>query len=626
MPYFYAEDEAHHFNRTVEMVKEGRYNPQYFHKPSLHFYLRMPVVALAYLWSAQRGHLNSVQEIETRNSFGLAGYQFTASHPGIVKWNRAFSAFLSLLTIILAYLICHEITGRISSSLLAALLTSISPEFLFNSPVIGVDIVMSFFCMAGTYAALKVYKHFSLKGLAITGILCGLAVSSKYNALPIAVLPLALCLGLKHFKPAELLTAAITPALGFFLGSPFILVSIPMFLDHLSYEMWHYGVAGHVGHTAEPGIDQALFYANWMVTDGLGWLASLIALAGLALLRTERKKEAALFLLYPTLFAALMIGQKANFTRNMISIIPFIAVLTAAGYELILKRLVSDRMKFTAAFWIGAVFLCFQPLIGSLRFNRDLKSAPESRKAAAEWLTSKSQTASDIAIAGKLLFPTAIYRLPGMSRVDSTKETPASLYQAGFNYFVAGPETEFSPEMISLLAKEKEFEGVDEKQRIINNPKIEVYRFEPEAEEFVRAHQENTALVPRRTLGISDGVFTCANENGESVLGMGEDYCWMSSRLSVLSLKGAKSPVTLEVMTPWASQKLKFQTKDWSFEFDFSGTKLGEWNSIALPLPAQALRDNADLLLQITEVHSPAARKLSADTRRLGVAVKISHS
>src|SRR5687768_6937474 len=81
LPYFYDEDEAHHFNRTVEMVKSGDFNPRYFLKPSLHFYLRVPVTAAAFLWNVRHEHLRSVQEIRTRSAYGLAGYSFTASHP-----------------------------------------------------------------------------------------------------------------------------------------------------------------------------------------------------------------------------------------------------------------------------------------------------------------------------------------------------------------------------------------------------------------------------------------------------------------------------------------------------------------------------------------------------------------
>ena len=59
LPYFYNEDEAHHFNRVVNMVKSGSFDPEYFHKPSLNFYLRMPVVAASFLWEVSKGRIRS---------------------------------------------------------------------------------------------------------------------------------------------------------------------------------------------------------------------------------------------------------------------------------------------------------------------------------------------------------------------------------------------------------------------------------------------------------------------------------------------------------------------------------------------------------------------------------------
>src|SRR3990167_1306941 len=103
LPYFAREDEAHHFNRVVNMVKSGDFNPHYFHKPSLHFYLRMPVVALSFLWNVSEGHIRSVEDIRTGDPFGLNGYAFAVSHPGIVKWNRSFSVLIILLVIAFTY-------------------------------------------------------------------------------------------------------------------------------------------------------------------------------------------------------------------------------------------------------------------------------------------------------------------------------------------------------------------------------------------------------------------------------------------------------------------------------------------------------------------------------------------
>ena len=84
LPYIYQDDEGHHFSRLVSMVKQGSYDPHYFNKPSLHFYLRMPVVAVAYVWAVKQGDLTSLRRFE----------------PFIVRWrsseNLTASAFMGV--------------------------------------------------------------------------------------------------------------------------------------------------------------------------------------------------------------------------------------------------------------------------------------------------------------------------------------------------------------------------------------------------------------------------------------------------------------------------------------------------------------------------------------------------
>src|SRR5690606_14247362 len=126
--------------------------PNYFHKPSLHFYLRMPVVAASFLWGVREGHLRSIKEIRTRDKFGLAGYAITSSHPGIVMWNRAFSVLLSLGVLLFTFLITYEISGSSLLASIATLLAAFSPDAIGESAVIGVDVVMAFFVVASVYA------------------------------------------------------------------------------------------------------------------------------------------------------------------------------------------------------------------------------------------------------------------------------------------------------------------------------------------------------------------------------------------------------------------------------------------------------------------------------------------
>lgn len=628
MPYFYAEDEAHHFNRTVEMVKEGRYDPQYFHKPSLHFYVRMPIVALSYLWSAKHGYLRSVKDIETRNSFGLAGYAFTASHPGIVKWNRTLSVALSILAVLFTFLLSREVTGSASASLAAALLLAVSPEFLINSPIIGVDILMALMCVVSAYAAVRVLKCYSVCGLCVLGLLCGLAVSSKYNAAPIAVLPIAICFGLRKLSARELSAALLMPIGGFFLGSPFILTSIPLFLDHLSYEIWHYGVAGHEGHSAEPGLQQARFYLNWLAGDGIGLAACILALPGLALLRSDRKREAAIFLVYPVLFAALMIAQKANFTRNMVSLLPFVAILAASGLHLLLQLLELKPSLRSNIFWIAAPILCLQPLIGSLSYTRELRAKPESRRAAAEWIAAETAATGDVAISGELQFQTAVYRLPGKSRVDTSIPLGLVLFQSGFTTLVAGPEYQSPPADQELFTVRKEFDGVDVPQRLIDNPKITVLDLKVErAEEVLTQHYREGRLGDSFALSLGENApaFSCQDAQGKSLMNPGEDYCWLQTRFSVVSLPAlpkSSGNLVLSVMTPWNDQSLTVTAGTLSQNVDLSQLKPGAWSDISISLTSESLQESRGLLFQISQVHSPTAQKLNNDIRRLGLAIK----
>lgn len=257
LPYFKSEDEAHHFNRLVEMVQDGRFNPRYFNKPSLHFYLRMPVVAASFVWSVKEGELRSIKEIRTRRTDGSRGYATTASHPRIVIWNRAFTLALSLLAVYLAFLLARELTGSAAAGLGAAWVPACSPALVNDAGKIGVDTPMVFMCLLAMLLAVRLHGRFSLGALAVAGLVAGLAFSTKYNAIPILILPLLVCVLEGHRRASALTVALLTPVAGFLLGTPFALVELPAFLDDMASEAWHYGTAGHAMATGTPGWPQA---------------------------------------------------------------------------------------------------------------------------------------------------------------------------------------------------------------------------------------------------------------------------------------------------------------------------------------------------------------------------------
>jgi hypothetical protein len=470
MPYFYDEDEAHHHNRVVNMVKRGDFDPQYFLKPSLHFYLRMPVVAASFLASVRAGEVRSVKEIVTRDTFGVGDYSFSASPQKIAKWNRAFSVAVSLLVILLTIVLAGQLGLPASATLLAAALVGVSPALVQSSATIGVDGIVTACALLATILALRVIDRPTLGAVIAAGVAAGCAIGTKYNAAPIALLPLLAVVVARGAGVGALAAAILTPCLAFLATTPFLLANLPLFLDHLGYEIWHYGIAGHEGHTGEPGLGQALFYAKWLWSSALGVAAFAVSICGIVLLLLRGEKRYVLFVAFPLLYLLLMISQKANFTRNMHLMIPFLACGAAFLAELICSRFGKARGAATFFVTLG---LCAQPFLWALNQRTEAQSLPESRLQAAAWLMERSSENKKTALSGALQFEPGVLKLPGVTKVDLSKETAETLKAQGFERIVAG-----AAELTGLdtLTLESSIPGELGQQRIVKNPEIRMYQ------------------------------------------------------------------------------------------------------------------------------------------------------
>jgi hypothetical protein len=246
MPFFYEQDEAHHFHRTVQMVKDGSFDPKYFNKPSLHFYLRMPVVAAAFIAAAKDGEIRRVDELVTRRAGERGGWAFTASHPRVAVWSRAFGVALGLLVLLPVFAITRTLTGSDTLALGAMLLTAVSPALAADAAKVGVDTPLVLMCLLAMWLALRLHSQFTFARLLVAGLVAGLAISTKYNAAPMALVPLAAVIATRHVSAAAVCLAVVAPVAGFLLGTPYALISLPEFLN---------GIAFGRGTTAPPATD-----------------------------------------------------------------------------------------------------------------------------------------------------------------------------------------------------------------------------------------------------------------------------------------------------------------------------------------------------------------------------------
>jgi 4-amino-4-deoxy-L-arabinose transferase-like glycosyltransferase len=606
LPYIYDEDEGHHFNRVVEMVKEGRYDPQYFLKPSLHFYLRMPVTAAGFLWGVREGQLKTLREIKTRNPFGLAGYSYTASHPVLVKSNRAFSLLCAMVTIFCAMVIVRILLPGALAWLVTGLILALSPALVSSSTIIGVESPLAALVMLTVLTALRAENEHNIHGgtILLTGLLAGLAVSTKYNIAPIVFVPLLLALMGSYVSTSRVAVALISPVVGFLAGSPFILTSLPLFLDHLAYEIWHYGIAGHEGHTGEPGLSQAIFYFTWFKDDALGVLALAFAILGIFFLVAKNRRQAALLLVFPVLYFLLMITQRANFTRNMLVIIPFVAILAGFGIAAITRFWNNKFSKVLMA--IAILAIVYLPASWTLQYQNKISEQTESRRQLGEQLPTIIND-GEAAIDGELQMPTS--QLSRSTIVAIHASSPQELFNSGFSHLAVSSSSKIGDWKLTPL---KSLAGEEKPQRIPNNPAIEIYALnDPSLKESAinNAWSETPAIV---VSAMPDQKVSCNVKDKNYLDDLGDHkLAWTDKRAIKISIQDGAS---VKLLSPWPNSTIEIYQKNNPTPISQSSLEAGKWFTFIPPAPGE-------YLVYSNIVASPKNMGVNDDQRRLGLAI-----
>lgn len=610
--YFRHEDDGHHFNRTVEMAKSRDLNPHYFKKPSLHFYLRIPIVMASAARAKRNGELQSIKEIRTRDPYGLSRYAYTASHPTVVRWSRFGSVASTLLLIALTFILTYQLSSSITASAFAAYATAVSNEVLRNSHIIGVDILMALLCVACSVLGVWAYKKYSPAKLALCALVAGLAGSAKYNAAPIALVPLAVWY-LRAHNRSSLFIPLLLPLVGLVLGSPYIVASFPEFWRDMTYEVWHYGVAGHEGNVAPRGIPQAIFYGRWLLDEGVGIAPALLAFIGLVATLRQRDRVTLVLLAFPFAYASLMIMQKANFTRNMIALVPYVALLAALGLRVVVSHISRQELRAVTYFALAAFSLA-QMTRTSMSTIAEAVQHRDSRDTLATWLTQDQLRDYEVAVAGPLQIPFHLFALPGVDSFDPEISSPALLAQRGYDYIVTPKNIAISEHLRQVLPIETTIAGTTAPRRVPENPAITIFRVPREAIRTLAS--EAPAKLP---LTVTDSTVNpvCANSS--------ESYCWLSHRITALEISPTISlphSFTLEAMSPWTEQTMSVITGQGKELATLALNTPGAWSTLHVTIPSDLLPGELPLRIRVARISSPASRSSSKDSRRLGVALR----
>jgi 4-amino-4-deoxy-L-arabinose transferase-like glycosyltransferase len=391
LPYIGHPDEPALTGPALKMLKTGDFNPHTFIWPSLPYYLTAALFVYGYVNSVSHREISSTAEI------GSVSYPFF-SEKRLVFPAKALFALLSVIGMLLTGMIAYNLFRKKSLIYLSPLLLLLSHSYLYHSArYLNIDIIGTFFAvLAIFYVAKKLRNDSFLHKAIVPGILCGLAIASKYNFY-LLLMPSALSIFFysKEHKVKKVLLLISVTLLVFIICVPYSILDFNTFLDGIGFNIFHYK-SGHAGHSGTPGFPQFLYYCGALVEQfGYGFIAFTIL--GLLLSLISNPKKGMILLSFPLLLLIYMSTLTVHFTRNILVIYVLVCIYCSLGIYHVFKYLYSLAENFSLisgyklfqkaipSLLIAAIISILLP-IESLRSAYDLK--PDSRNLASHWLES----------------------------------------------------------------------------------------------------------------------------------------------------------------------------------------------------------------------------------------------
>lgn len=356
-------------------------NPHFFDWPSLFIYVTAG--AYAALFAVERAVGGAIRHATVAKA---------AFEPVLHLIPRALSATTGVLTIAALFGAARELFSR-RVAVVAAAFLAVTFLHVRDSHFGVTDVPATFMTVCAFWAGLRCATRGATDArVALTGVLCGLAASTKYNA-ALALLPAiaALVRPLAPDAPRSIASGArslalllVCAACGFLVGTPYAVLDHRTFLERVALVRSHLA-GGHVIMTRGWP-----YHARFTLRYGLGIPLMIGASAGTCWLIVEQPRAALIVLIFPVAYYLYLGSGQTVFVRYLMPMVPFVC-LTAAFFVDRAARVAAGRVNARGAREATIVALAFilgaQTLRSSLLFDR-LMTVEDSRVVGADWIVS----------------------------------------------------------------------------------------------------------------------------------------------------------------------------------------------------------------------------------------------
>jgi YYY domain-containing protein len=322
---------------------------------------------------------------------------------------RAMIALLDTLTIVLVYHLGRRLFGR-GAGLLAAAFYTFTAQAIQLSHFFAMDPASTTFTVMAVLGSVQMGQSRRWSGVWLAGVGAGLAIASKFSALPILVAPVTAGVlaawelghnqeGSGSRQLAALLQVAVTLALAgivFFLASPYAVLDWTTFVQATLVEQGQMvrGIADMPFTRQYRNTLPYLYFIRQQVQWGMGWPLGLLALAG-TLVMAARLMATGIRQVWGQIGRKTFSGLSAFEIGNVVVwswIIPYFGLTGAFLAKF--NRYMSPLLPFFVVFGAGLVWTVWR----ARRVDEAGEEAP--RRWAASWLAAGVAAVALIGAAG----------------------------------------------------------------------------------------------------------------------------------------------------------------------------------------------------------------------------------
>ncbi|MDT7595392.1 MAG: hypothetical protein QOJ06_938 [Pseudonocardiales bacterium] len=393
LPYMHHPDEPVNLRVIDAMVSNGDANPHFFKYPSLFFYLH----AAFHLDGPLLGWIPGLAELAPVSALMGVSYAPTT---GSVVVHRGLTVALGILVVLVGWVTARRVTTGVLPAAVTAMLLALSPTLITHSRFITPDVPTALLIAVAVLAAVHLMRSDSWLAYAVSGLAVGLATSTKYTAVLVAV-PVVLAAllgptdraGLRR-AAAGLPLAGACAVLAFLAATPYALLDRPAFLKGVQFERHHYAT-GHAGMDGNaPG-----FYAGYLAThEGLLVALALVAVLAVTIWDRQRWRTAVVLGSFPVIYSAVVAMQAVRNDRTIMLILPPLAVLAALAIEPLMTTCAQHHQSVGLATAGTAVVALVVGAVARLPYPALPYPAPSTWNAAQHWFDERTPSGTTVLI------------------------------------------------------------------------------------------------------------------------------------------------------------------------------------------------------------------------------------